>query len=396
MLFRIFKLMKDFLLVSVSDRYKKEFEIDINMINITRGKITAITFITVEIVQLTASLIIKGDAFLKRPSIYYGVMYITMIIAMTLFLLMFIKLENNISKNSTSIAVVGAFFAIFILSWCSGISLLDQLSSGQIIVYAVAIISIAVAPIFKPVILLLIYFAANTLFFILLPCFQKSSGMLFADYINSSAFVVISWVISYMMYKNYVDNFNNRKIIQDKSDELRKVNEELEDANRKLEKLSQTDGLTGIFNRAAFDSSMKSEWDRCKRYSISLSLIMIDIDFFKLFNDNYGHQAGDECLRQVAEVFLTCARRSSDVVARYGGEEFAIILSHIDKQNVIKFAEQLREKVEQLAILHSHSPVSKYVTISLGVSTTIPSSESSIEEFIGIADKALYEAIVHA
>lgn len=195
-----------------------------------------------------------------------------------------------------------------------------------------------------------------------------------------------------MMYKKHVDDFNNRKIINGKSEELKRVNKELEEANQKLKKLSQTDSLTGIFNRFVFDTTVKAEWDRCKRHFIPLSLIMIDIDFFKAFNDNYGHQAGDDCLRQVSRTLSSCAERSSDIVARYGGEEFAVILTHMKKEGVLEFAEQLRKNVEQLAIPHMYSSISQHITISLGVYTVIPSDTSSIDEFIRTADKALYEA----
>lgn len=392
MFFKIFKLIRSFLLVSVSDKYKREFVIGINRINVTRAKITAITFIALEIMQLVVSFIIKRDGFLKKPDIYYGAMYILLLLVMIVYLVIFVKLENNVPEYGTSIRVAGVSFVSFILFWCAGISLLDQLSSGQIIVYAVAIISVAVTPIFEPVTLLLIYLTIHALFLVLVPYFQKSSGMLFGNYFNSTTFLIISWAISCMRYKKQVEDFNNRKIIQKKSDELKRVNKELEEANQKLEKLSQTDSLTGIFNRFMFDRTVKAEWDRCERYFIPLSLIMIDIDFFKAFNDNYGHQAGDDCIRQVAGVLSACARRSSDIVARYGGEEFAIILPHMKKESALEFAEQLRKKVEELAIPHTNSSISEYTTISLGVHTVVPSDASSIEQFIRTADKALYEA----
>lgn len=272
-----------------------------------------------------------------------------------------------------------------ILFWCEGISLLDQLSSGQIIVYAISIIAIAVTPIFKPITLLLMYLIVHLPFLFFLPYFQKSSDILWANCINSTTFLIISWMISCIRYKNQVDDFNNRKIIQKKNDELKRV-------NQKLEKLSQIDSLTGIFNRFVFDKTIEAEWDRCKRYFIPLSLIMIDIDFFKAFNDSYGHQAGDDCLRQVSRVLSSSARRSSDTVARYGGEEFAVVLTHMEKESALEFAEQLRKKVEQLAIPHMYSSISNYITISLGICTVIPSDMLSIEQFIKTADEALYEA----
>jgi diguanylate cyclase (GGDEF)-like protein len=382
---KIFKLIKSFLLISVSDGYKREFDISINRINVTRAKITAITFILLEVIQFIASFIVKNEDFLKRPDIYYGTMYILMIIAMAVFLLLFIKLEKNISENGTSFMVAAVSFISFILIWCAGISLLDQLSYGQIIVYVVAIISIAVTPLFKPVTLFTVYLTIHALFLAFMLYFQKSSEILFGNFLNSTTILIISWVISCMRYKNRVEDFNNRKIIQEKSDELKRVNKE-------LEKLSRTDSLTGIFNRSVFDKTIKTEWDRCKRYFTPLSLIMIDIDFFKAFNDNYGHQAGDECIKQVAWVLSDCAKRSSDIVARYGGEEFAIILPQIEKANALELAEKMRSRVEKLNIPHAYSSISDYVTISLGVYTVTPSDKLSIEEFIRTADKALYDA----
>lgn len=392
MFFKIFKLIRNFLLLSVSDSYKTEFVVDINRINVARAKITAITFIILEIMQLVALYIIKRDGFLRKTDIYYEAMYILLLLVMMVYLLIFVKLGSNIPEHSIGIWVAGISFISIILFWCAGISLLDQLSSGQIIVYSVAIIAIAVTPIFEPVTLLIVYLIIHALFSVLLPYFQKSSEILFENYINSTTFLIISWAISCMRYKNKVHDFNNRKIIQEKSDELKRVNKELEEANQKLERLSKTDSLTGIFNRFVFDKTVKTEWDSCKHHFIPLSLIMIDIDFFKAFNDNYGHQTGDDCIRQVTRVLSACARSSSDIVARYGGEEFAIILTHMKKESVLEFAEQLRKEVEQLAIPHMYSSVSNHVTISLGVNTVIPSNESSVEEFIRTADKALYEA----
>lgn len=385
MFFKILKLIRSVLFISVSDSYKREFDQSTNRINVTRAKITAITFIVLEVMQFIASSIVKNENFIKQSDIYYRAMYILIIIVMAIYLLVFVKLENNMPENGTTIMAVGVSFTGFILIWCAGISLLDQLFYGQIIVYVVAIIAVAVTPFFKPVTLLSIYLTIHTAFLAFMLYFQKSSGIIYANYVNSTTFIIISWVISCMRYKSRVEDFNNRKIIQEKSDELERVNKE-------LEKLSQTDSLTGIFNRAVFDKTIRAEWNRCKCHLTPISLIMIDIDFFKAFNDNYGHQAGDDCIRQVAAMLSECSRRSFDIVSRYGGEEFAVILPHMDKEKALEIAERMRSRVEKLNIPHEYSSTSSYVTISLGVHTVVPSDRLSMEEFIGIADKALYEA----
>lgn len=157
---------------------------------------------------------------------------------------------------------------------------------------------------------------------------------------------------------------------------------------------SQTfaDGLTGIANRRSFDETMEKEYRRAKRTPSPLSLIMIDIDYFKPYNDLYGHQRGDQCLIDVAAALTEVLQRPSDLVARYGGEEFAIILPETNAEGAVKIGEALRSKIEKLGIEHGYSNTSKYVTVSVGVATQIPEPQTEISELIGAADRALYDA----
>ena len=159
-----------------------------------------------------------------------------------------------------------------------------------------------------------------------------------------------------------------------------------------LRSLSFLDGLTGIANRRRFDDTMAREWRRCARSHLPLSLIILDVDHFKAYNDQYGHQAGDECLRIVAEVLAERARRPSDLVARYGGEEFVCLLPETDGPGATRVAEGFRAAVAERRIPHAQSPVAPYVTISLGVATVIPSVESSPDRLAEMADQLLYRA----
>lgn len=174
--------------------------------------------------------------------------------------------------------------------------------------------------------------------------------------------------------------------------ELRENHKKLMQANLKLKKISSQDALTGIANRYSFDEYFSQEIKRAVRTKSALSLIMIDIDYFKNFNDTYGHQAGDKCLTEVAKVLDESLGRSGDLVARYGGEEFILVLPGTDEKGAISFAESLRAKVEDLQILHSDSQVNKFVTISLGVFTCYPDQTTTAEIIIEQADKALYKA----
>ncbi len=161
-----------------------------------------------------------------------------------------------------------------------------------------------------------------------------------------------------------------------------------------LKNLSDIDGLTGISNRRHFDRALEMEWQRALRASEYLALIMIDIDFFKSYNDNYGHAAGDDCLRRVARALNKFPKRSSDHVARYGGEEFAIILPDTDAHGAAITARRLKDSVESLDIEHAHSPVAPHVTISLGAAAMVPPRNDDAPDTILIeaADEALYEA----
>jgi diguanylate cyclase (GGDEF)-like protein len=171
----------------------------------------------------------------------------------------------------------------------------------------------------------------------------------------------------------------------------RRTNELLE-ANTELVRLSRIDGLTGVANRRVFDAGFAKEWKRAFRDTTPLSLLMIDVDGFKLFNDHYGHQAGDDCLKSIAGSLKTAARRPADVVARYGGEEFVIMLSSTDSDSAAEIAESIRARIEALAIPHEKSPLSDVVTVSIGVDAVTPVIGVTPHSLIERADQALYQA----
>lgn len=173
---------------------------------------------------------------------------------------------------------------------------------------------------------------------------------------------------------------------------IHKETKQLSDSNIKLQRLSTYDALTGIPNRRYFDEFITREWSRAARDTTWLALIMVDIDFFKNYNDTYGHQAGDDCLQQVAATLQDALKRPADLVARYGGEEFAVVLPGTDLKGAINVAEGLRERIETSKVPHSASQISEYVTVSLGVAATIPALESSSHSLINQADKSLYQA----
>ena len=199
--------------------------------------------------------------------------------------------------------------------------------------------------------------------------------------------------------KVFLDLYCQRQLLREKAEqldrqlaELENLRHKLEVANEKLQHLSSTDALTGLMNRRRFDEIFKEEWQRAIRDKRSLTLVMIDIDHFKMYNDTYGHVQGDRTLRQVAKILLATMRRPTDRVMRYGGEEFIVILPNTDVLGGLQVAEQLRLAVQAMGLEHKSSPVAPLLTISAGIASAFPQADQSMINLIAAADNALYEA----
>jgi len=174
--------------------------------------------------------------------------------------------------------------------------------------------------------------------------------------------------------------------------ELLEMQEQLRESNELLSELSYRDGLTGLYNRRHFDAAFDTEFRRAARGGVSLGLLMVDVDHFKAFNDTYGHQCGDDCLREIAQALEHGPRRAHDCVARYGGEEFAVVLPGAHTADAVKIAEKIREAVLALKIEHTGSETGPYATVSIGVCSCKPAVGGSMEEMLRDADTALYIA----
>lgn len=168
--------------------------------------------------------------------------------------------------------------------------------------------------------------------------------------------------------------------------------QQLEALGEQLMLLSTTDSLTQLSNRRYFQERFDEEWRRASRDSVPISILLLDVDEFKAFNDNYGHQAGDQCLAALGPVLKSMARRSGEVAARYGGEEFILLFPGVDQEEAIKLGEALCQSVRNLQITHGHSSVAKVLTASVGVATCVPNHDILPRELIALADQCLYAA----
>lgn len=160
----------------------------------------------------------------------------------------------------------------------------------------------------------------------------------------------------------------------------------------RLHQMSMVDVLTNLYNRRQFDLRVEEEWSRCMRHQSELALLMIDVDYFKCFNDTYGHPEGDECLAKIAHTIQDCFRRASDFVARYGGEEFVVLLPDTSLKNGVRLANELLQRVVQLDITHQTSDAADHITVSIGVASVVPESSASLHALIDEADRNLYQA----
>jgi diguanylate cyclase (GGDEF)-like protein len=182
------------------------------------------------------------------------------------------------------------------------------------------------------------------------------------------------------------------KKLEEQNVALDRAREQAEEATRMLENLASVDKLTNVPNRRAFDLASTTEWRRCQREHLPISFIMIDVDQFKQYNDNYGHGAGDECLARIVGAINSCIHRPGDTLARYGGEEFAAIMPDTNSEGALQMAQKFHDAIAELAIPHEYSTVSAYITISIGVATTTRADELTLEKLSVAADKMLYQA----
>ena len=204
---------------------------------------------------------------------------------------------------------------------------------------------------------------------------------------------VIGFIVGNLLYKNYRLVSELKMTNKELEDKVKQRTKELIEKNTMLEELSNTDALTAVANRRHFDVFIRTECKRLSRHESTISLIMCDIDHFKLYNDTFGHQAGDDCLKLVAELIDSKLRRASDLLARYGGEEFVIVLPETEIDMAIKIAEKIRKAVEDLNIENPQS-IAKIITMSFGVASLSSGKNCDAEtnELISKADKAMYLA----
>lgn len=224
---------------------------------------------------------------------------------------------------------------------------------------------------------------------------HETARLVLVFHLEGEAWMIVHSGISIPYRQADEDEIYPLKSLHERNRELEGIVNErtqaLKSANAELEKLSNTDGLTGIANRRHFDDMLGKEWDRAKRANKAISLLMIDVDHFKHYNDKNGHVAGDDCLKKVAEILTKASQRSGDITARYGGEEFVILLPGTNEQGAVAIAQRIQNEFRSLALPHA-DVLPGIVTVSIGVACLIPSEINAPENLLRQADQGLYRA----
>jgi diguanylate cyclase (GGDEF)-like protein len=372
--------------------------------NVRKGRIFAYIMISFDlllaVVDISSSVLKIDDRFHYSN---YLIAYLILISINILYLLIFSRITYaDIEKfNFKKIKKFEALIIIYItliMSWGSVISLMDQKLYGQLMTFMVNAISCSVIYLLDNKKIMIPYIISVSILCIGLPFFQPSSDVLVGHYVNLFVFVAISWLTSRIIYISYCHDINNKKLLRESKKLLEKkiienkqINLKLTMANDQLKELALVDELTGIPNRRNFRNFIDLAFSSYVKAETTFSFMMIDIDFFKEFNDTYGHIEGDKVLIDVANAINSVVKNPMEFVARWGGEEFVYASFNMSQTYIVELAEEIRLKILSLKIYHNDS-VNNFLSVSIGVCFRKVHGISDVSCIIEQADKMLYSA----
>lgn len=376
----------------------KEFKEDLILQNMRRGKLLAIIIIGFETIFVSIDIVSCFLQFSKAFSFYS---YLSMYLIMIAMNLIYLLLINLYYKKRIQIKAINTFTVLFltlVMVWGSIISLMDQKLYGQLMAFIVNMMICSIIYYSDAKEMSVPYLTSTILLAIGLPFFQNSSEILVGHYINLAVFIAISWTATRINYRNYCNNYVNKSLKNQSNVLLEKemkenaiINKKLELANEQLKNLAFLDELTGLPNRRRFREFVGMMFQYNKT-DLTVSVIMIDVDNFKQYNDLYGHEKGDSALIAVAKQLSYFPENANQIAVRWGGEEFIYAAFDKSQEDIIKLANTIRLKILELKIPNQNSLTNPYLTISLGTCTANISSARDIGKIIDTADQAMYLA----
>ncbi|MDD4125877.1 MAG: GGDEF domain-containing protein [Eubacteriales bacterium] len=290
-------------------------------------------------------------------------------------------------------------YITLVMTWGSVISLMDQRMYAQLITFMINMAVASIIYLLNTKKMLIPFLISTAVLAIGLPFFQPSSDILIGHYVNLSVFIVVFWLASRIVYRNYCDNYIIKKLmdqsellLKDEMVDKKVINEKLAEANEQLKRMALMDELTGLPNRRCYREFIDMMFHNNPDSSLTASVIMTDIDYFKQYNDFYGHEKGDLALIEIAKQISSVVEDSEQIAVRWGGEEFIYIAFNKSQDYIYKVADSLRIKIMDLKIKNPNSEIFPFITISLGACTGCVKDKEDIKGLIKYADILMYKA----
>jgi diguanylate cyclase (GGDEF)-like protein len=395
--------IRDFWQIDLEECEKEQFKRSVLADNFHRGRILAIAMIVFELILAwidISAAIFKVDSRFHFSA--YLIMYLLMILINSIYLL-YINIVGDLRGKSirqlSNLEMGLVVYITLIMSWGSIVSLMDQKLYGQLMVFMVNMISCSVLYFLDNKKIIISYACSVVIILTGLPFFQSSNDVLIGHYVNLVIFIFIAWLASRIIFLSYYSDFKSKRMLQKTNlllegqiEQNSVINLELAAANFQLKELALLDELTGIPNRRSFRNHVDIAFERYVNENSFLSIIIVDVDNFKQFNDNYGHNEGDRALIAVANQINSVVTHNMDFVARWGGEEFIYAAFNTNEAEIEKIAETIRRKVLDLKIPHGFSQNWDCVSVSIGACTIEVRGKADVGKGIERADKALYLA----
>lgn len=379
----------------VPNEYRAQFADRRLQVNVGRSHALSLYMIIVQIILNLINIIKPSEGEGGDIFIYIALSMTTLGIGLIYWVLLFLVKKEKIRGRGIKILLTQSLLYIYLiiqLVFCY----LNIINSGGVNSYIIALLIVSLFPILPPaqsITTIVLSFA-----YLLISMYMARSvsdawnAILVTDtWANLVIITGITIFASVIIHNLFVSDFLQTMRLQERNQDLQMVNGELEQLNSQLEQMATTDQMTGMANRYAFSRDFVDIWNAAAEKQKRMAMAIMDIDFFKAYNDKYGHLEGDKCLQQVAASLKNSFRRSDDIVVRFGGEEFLAVFS-ADRADAWELAEKARNNVEALNIPHATDAISPYVTISIGVCVAMPDPAISTDMVLHIADDALYEA----
>jgi len=347
-----------------------------------RGLNLTIFIVIIEIFMIVVSFVAPTIYELDQINLY-RIHYLTLIFSslIGIYILRYFTIKSPTDdKPLYFITIIVVSFSIL---WGGSVTLLDLTHNPQISVYLTFVLLMAIAPILAPHIMLPIYIIIHTLFILAIPYYQSSQEIIFSTRLNSTIFIFFTCVISRILYKESYNGFLKDQLIASQ-------NKDLINSNNQLHKISRQDSLTLLYNRLSLDDILDKEWHKAVKNNELISILMIDIDSFKVFNDTYGHIKGDECLINVSKILNSVALKNKGFAFRYGGDEFCLLFRNISENDIHSIIRTVTSLIDILRI-DIDANLQVPVKLSIGFSCEQSINYTNPWHLIDLADQHLYK-----